>query len=175
MENGTLSHERIQGAIEASGIMLSKEKKMTNDDPPILGYHDVEINVDGKSIPIEIKTCSDVAFEYRKSSGKAPGYHIGQLLIYMYIDNHDLGLLLYENKNTHELLGIPVEMTPGHELWVENTFDWCREVKSASDADKLPKKQTRANAKICKSCPMKELCFNSSPDGEDIKLLGQLA
>ena len=49
-------------------------------------------------------------FEYRKKSRKAKSGHLIQLLIYMKILKKAKGVLIYENKNNHELLTIPVEI-----------------------------------------------------------------
>ena len=56
MTNGTKSHERIQEAIEASGIMIDSEFKITYDDPPIFGYGDVMLDWEGEELLGEIKT-----------------------------------------------------------------------------------------------------------------------
>ena len=175
MRNGTLSHERIQKAIKDSGIMISQEQKIVHDDPPIFGYQDVEIEWNEAAVPVEIKTCNDRSFEIRKESRKALPYHIAQLAIYMKIRNKQLGLLVYENKNTHELLAIPVEMDDELNEWVDEHFDWCRKVRSAYDAGTKPKKQPRSNAKICKTCPVKDICDTLPKDGIDIPLMRQLS
>ena len=175
MRNGTLSHERIQKAIEDSGIMIAKETKIVSNDPPIFGYQDVEVEWNGAAVPGEIKTCNDRSFELRKDSGKALPYHISQLAIYMRVRESDHGVLIYENKNTHELLVIPVEFDDKLNAWVDNLFDWCKTVKGASDAETLPKKQLRSNSKICKTCPLRETCASASNDGVDIPMLEQLS
>ena len=175
MRNGTLSHERIQKAIEDSGIMISKESKIINADPPIFGYQDVEVELNGAAVPGEIKTCNDRSFELRKESGRALPYHIAQLAIYMRIREKENGVIIYENKNTHELLVVPVEANDEINAWVDKLFDWCRDVKKASDEDTLPKKQLRSNSKICKSCPVREACDSLAKDGVDIPMLEQLS
>lgn len=158
MRNGSLSHERIQKAIQDAGIMISTEKKIVHSDPPIFGYRDAEILWDGASVPIEIKTTSEASFDRRKESRTPLPYHVAQLLIYMYIENHDMGGILYENKNTHELLFMPVELDDDYKDWVEKTLDWCRLVKKASDDNLLPHKNYRSNSKVCKTCPVLDVC-----------------
>ena len=174
MRSGTLSHERIQKAIQDSGIMIETETKILHNDPPILGYRDGLIEWNGAAIPIEIKTCNDRSFEARKASGKALSYHIEQLLIYMRIKDHDLGLIIYENKNTHELYVVPVEMSDEYKLWLDNTFDWLRKVKQAHVNRTMPANMYRSNSKVCKSCPLLETCKTSPPGTVAIKPLEPL-
>lgn len=175
MRNGTLGHERIQKAITDAGIMITNEKKMINADPPIFGYRDAEIDWKGSSIPVEIKTTSERAFEMRKSMGTPAPYHVAQLLIYMHIEQHEMGIILYENKNTHELLAMPVEMNDTYRDWLNEAFEWMRTVKKASDANTLPIVKYRSNSKICKSCPVREACKEMKDGTVDIEPLRSLS
>lgn len=169
MENGSLSHERIQRAVEKTDIFVSKEKKIIVSDPPIFGFQDLELFWNDGNLPVEIKTTRDIAFQRRKESGTALPYHRAQLLIYMYVQNYELGLILYENKDTHELFGVPLAMTDENRAWVEKTFNWMRSVRKAWEDRKLPAKNYRANSKVCKKCPLKALCATLPTEG-DIKL-----
>ena len=169
MKNGSLSHERIQEAAEKSGIFVSKEKKIIVNDPPIFGFQDLEVDWNGGNLPVEIKTTRDMAFQRRKDSGTALPYHRAQLLIYMYVQNYELGMILYENKDTHDLFGVPIEMTDANREWVEKTFKWMRSVRKAWEDRQLPKKNYRANSKVCKKCPLASVC-NTLPVEGDIQL-----
>lgn len=175
MRSGTLGHERIQKAMEDAGIMISKEEPIRYSNPPIFGYQDAELLINDAPLPIEIKTTNDASFMRRKEAGTALNYHIAQLAIYMYVRDKDMGAILYENKNTHELLMIPVEMDERIKSWVEQMLEWCRTVKAASDANTIPKKTYRSNSKICKSCPVKDACMNADIGEIIINPLEQLA
>lgn len=166
MQNGSYSHERIQKAVAKTAIVASIEKKIIHNDPPIFGYQDLELLWNEGNLPVEIKTTRDIAFQRRKDAGTALPYHRSQLLIYMYIQGFDLGVILYENKDTHELLAIPLEMTPENRLWVENAFEWMRKVHKAWVDRKLPKKNYRANSKVCKSCPLAKVCATLPVEGD---------
>jgi len=165
MTNGTKSHERIQKAIEDSGIMVDSEFKIIHNDPPIFGYGDVIVNHDGEELLIEIKTAMQEGFEYRKKSRKAKGGHLIQLLIYMKILKKARGVILYENKNNHELLAIPVEVNDYYIKWVDQTFEWMRTVRKSWEDKVLPKKNYRSNSKICKTCPLRAVC-DQAGEGE---------
>ena len=174
MRSGTFSHERIQQAIGDSGILIENETKMTYDNPPMLGYRDSLVMWNGEEVAVEIKTCNDNSFEARKNSRKALPYHIEQLLMYMRIGGQKIGVIIYENKNTHELLAIPVEMDAEYEEWLDKLFAWMETVYSAWEAGELPKKKYRSNSKVCAACPLKNHCDYQDAFGVDIPVLEHL-
>lgn len=168
MTNGTKSHERIQQAIEDAGIMIDSEFKVTYDDPPIFGYGDVMLDWEGEELLGEIKTAMQEGFEYRKKSRKAKSGHLIQVLIYMKILKKTKAVLIYENKNNHELLAIPVELNDYYVQWTNKAFDWMRAVRKAWEDRTMPKKNYRSNSKICKTCPLAAVCANAGEG--DIKM-----
>ena len=161
MTTGTKSHERIQQAMEDAGFLIDSEFKIINNDPPIFGYGDVILNWEEEELLGEIKTMPNEGFEYRKTAGKPKLGHLVQLLIYMKILNRSRAILIYENKNNHELLIFPVEINEYMYQWVENTFEWMRTVRKAWTDKTLPEKNYRSNSKICKTCPIREACDNA--------------
>ena len=158
MTNGTLSHARIQKAMEDAGILKQAEFKIVSNDPPIFGYGDVILEWQGKELLGEIKTMMNEGFEYRKLHRKPKTGHLVQLLIYMKILQKRKAVLIYENKNNHELLVLPVEINDYYIKWVNNAFDWMRTVRKAWENKTLPEKTYRSNSKICKSCPLAKVC-----------------
>ena len=168
MTNGIKGHERIQQAIKDSGILIQDEFKIINEDPPIFGFGDALVDWDGEELLLEIKTAMQEGFEYRKKSRKAKSGHLIQILIYMKILKKRRGVILYENKNNHELLAIPVEVNDYYIKWVDQTFEWMRTVRKAWEEKTLPKKNYRSNSKICKTCPLRAVC-DQAGEGE-IKL-----
>jgi CRISPR/Cas system-associated exonuclease Cas4 (RecB family) len=174
MTNGTKSHERIQKAMADAGILVDSEFKITYQDPPIFGYGDVILNWEGEELLGEIKTAMQEGFEYRKRTGKAKAGHLIQILIYMKILNKSKGVLIYENKNNHELLAIPVEVNDYYVKWINQTFDWMREVRKSWEEKVLPKKNYRSNSKICKTCPLAKVCDSAGEGKVKIKSLEPL-
>lgn len=168
MRNGTKSHERIQEAVRATPIFLSEEKRMVSEDPPIFGFQDLELLWDGGSLPAEIKTTNSLSFQRRKDSGTALNYHISQLLIYMKIELAEMGVIIYENKDNHELFAVAVEMDEKNREWVDEAFEWMRTVYKAWTDKTLPRKNYRANSKICKGCPLSKGCAELPSEGEAI-------
>jgi len=168
MTNGTKSHERIQQAMADAGIVVDSEFKITYNDPPIFGYGDVMVNWKGEELLLEIKTAMAEGFEYRKKTRKAKSGHLIQLLIYMKILKKARGVLVYENKNNHELLAIPVVVNDYYIKWVDQAFEWMRTVRKAWEDKTLPSKNYRSNSKICKTCPLAKVCADAGTG--DVKL-----
>ena len=180
MTAGTLSHARIQAAMIDSGVAKvyrdednneTTEFKITHSDPPIFGYGDVMLDWQGEELIGEIKTMMNEGFEYRKASGKAKTGHLMQLLIYMKILKRPKGVMIYENKNNHELLLIPVEVNDHYRRWVDQAFDWMRTVRKAWEDKTLPVKNYRSNSKICKSCPIRKACESAGTGVVKLKSL----
>jgi CRISPR/Cas system-associated exonuclease Cas4 (RecB family) len=174
--NGTLGHERIQGAIEASGLLdqtmvmdpiprkynkqthPAMEFRVSSENPPFDGYGDVMLNINDERVIGEIKTITNEGFEYKKNSRKPKMGHLMQLLIYMDVWNINKGVMIYENKNNHELLTLPIVMNNHYRRWVDQAFDWMREVYANWKKQELPQKPYRSNSKICKVCPIQKAC-----------------
>ena len=174
MTAGTKSHERIQQAMEDAGILKNSEFKITYPDPPIFGYGDVILEWENEDLLGEIKTMPNEGFEYRKLAGKPKAGHLIQLLIYMKVLNKSKAILIYENKNNHELLIFPVELNEYSFKWVENAFEWMRTVRKAWENKTLPEKNYRSNSKICKTCPIRATCDLAGSGEIKIKSLESL-
>jgi CRISPR/Cas system-associated exonuclease Cas4 (RecB family) len=175
MTAGTKSHERIQEAMgNVPDFLVDSEFKITNNDPPIFGFGDVILNWGGEELLGEIKTMPSEGFEYRKAAGKAKTGHLIQLLIYMKILKKARAVLIYENKNNHDLLIIPVEINDYYKKWVNAAFDWMREVRTAWENKTLPTKNYRSNSKICKTCPLTKVCADAGVGELKIKSLEPL-
>lgn len=169
MDSGTDRHTRIQKAMEDAGILVSKEVSTSYDDPPIFGYVDSFINFKDSEYIVEIKTCNNDSFDRHKKSNSASSYHILQLLIYMKIYKKTKGIILYENKNTHDLLAIPININQNHVDFIDYLFQWMREVYEAWTNKTIPQVPFKSNSiKICMSCPLRDACINA-PEG-DIKI-----
>lgn len=175
MTAGTKSHERIQEAMgNVPDFLVDSEFKITNDDPPIFGFGDVILNWGGEELLGEIKTMPSEGFEYRKAAGKAKTGHLIQLLIYMKILKKARAVLIYENKNNHDLLIIPVEINDYYKKWVNAAFDWMKDVRKAWEDKALPTKNYRSNSKICKTCPLTKVCADAGVGEIKIKSLEPL-
>lgn len=160
MSSGTDGHARIQKAITDAGIMVEEEKRVVSSDPPIFGFADAIIQWEEEQPIVEIKTMKEESFAYRKHA-KPPSYHLMQLIIYMKILGKKIGILLYENKNTHELHAITVEPTEEYKAWADYAFDWMKTVRKSWEDKVLPQKPYRSNSKVCKTCPIQKACASA--------------
>ena len=179
MNAGTMSHDRIQQAMLDSGVAkkfldekyfeeTGKEKdttefKVTHSDPPIFGWGDAMLEIENEEVVGEIKTMKSESFEYYKNKGEPADYHVKQLIIYMKILGKAKGALIYENKNNHDLLVFPIEVTDQYKNWINTTFDWMKVVYKSWKDKQLPQKNYRTNSKICKGCPVKAVCALAEP------------
>ena len=175
MTAGTKSHERIQQAMADAGILKDAEFKIVNNDPPIFGFGDVILEWGGEDLLGEIKTMMNEGFEYRKAHNKPKTGHLIQLLIYMKILGKKRAVLIYENKNNHDLLVLPVEVNDYYRQWVDGAFQWMRDVRKAWEAKTLPTKNYRSNSKICKTCPLSKVCADAGVGSIKIKSLEALS
>ena len=176
MQGGTKSHERVlDGALMQSGMAIDVEFKVTTDDGLVHGYCDGLVNWQDEDYVLELKTCKDESFEYLKNKGKPRIYNVEQLIIYMKILNKGKGIVLYENKNTHELLPFVVVANEHYKKWVDNLWTWMKEVKGASEAKQLPIKTYRSNAKVCKKCPLVSECLKAGAGVIKIQPLEELS
>ena len=189
MSSGTLSHSRIEKALLESGIVKVYKKenpqtkeledttefKVISSNPPIFGYGDCMIVWNDEEIVGEIKTQNNEAFEYRKRVGKPKQDHVAQTLIYMKVLKRSKGIIIYENKNNHELLLFPIEVNDNYRGWIDNTFEWMESISSAWKNKQLPIKNYRNNAKICKKCPVKKTCDQAGDGIIKIESLKELS
>lgn len=166
MSNGSYAHDRIQKLFESSDILIAKEMKVTYNDPPILGYADVLVRWQGERVVGEIKTARDESFIHRRMKMQAMGGHLLQTLIYMDRIGTDKGFLLYENKNSQEFLTILVEMTERNRQILDEAYEWMRNTHKAFKDDTLPTRPFKSiRNKVCKTCPVKKVCWEVEPDG----------
>jgi CRISPR/Cas system-associated exonuclease Cas4 (RecB family) len=180
MKNGVKSHERILGmALKNSGIAVDIEFEISHNgkDGTLLlgGFCDGMVNWKNDDYVLELKTSNNEAFEYRKNVGQPKTGHVEQLLLYMKVLKKAKGVILYENKNTHELLAFPIEANETYKQWINTTFDWMEVVKDAWKEKNLPMKPYRSNSKICKGCALKTDCFKAEAGTIKIEPLEELS
>lgn len=172
METGTDAHARIQANLQNSKLKVIIEQELLVEDPPVRGFVDAIIeDFNGVNLVIEIKTTRTEAWNARRAKNKGPSYQVLQLLLYLYFLGEEYGVLLYEDKNDHQKLLIPVQMTEKNREAVEKVVEWMREVHKAYKEDKLPTNPFRSNSKICKECPVQKWCFNQPEGDTDIEVL----
>ncbi len=168
MNAGTDAHTRLQNILVEAGVAVEIEKELKLEYPPIRGYADAIIDVDGQHYVAEFKTTRNEAFESYGLRGKPNISHVIQVLIYMHITGLP-GFVMYQNSNSRELLVFPIDMD---EDLLNKTLDWLKQVYDAYKADKLPVRDLYAYgskpSKECQNCPVRKVCAEL-PSG-DIKI-----
>lgn len=162
MAHGTQAHDRIQGLIKAITNYfksVNMEVEITNEYPPIRGFADAIIDFEDFSVIAEIKTAKQEVWDTRKNEMSPTPNHMLQLLAYMHIKEITEGFFLYENKNTQELLAIPVVMNDKNKQIIENLFLWLREVWDNYKEGGLPMRPFIKTQSACKYCPVKKVCW----------------
>lgn len=168
MLNGTYAHTRLESIIEKTGVLKEKEREILSEDPPIRGFADLVLDWDGKEVIGEIKTTKEEQYLLKQTSMKPSGNHLIQILSYMKVEGAEQGFLLYENKNTQEIVIIPVNMTESNRQLIDGVFDWMREVYKAYTDNTLPMRAFTKTQWACKGCPVKTKCWKEmkAEDGE---------
>jgi len=164
MAYGTEAHARIQKVFRDTGILVEEERKVVTDDqpdmPPIFGYADLIIKWQGEEAVGEIKTTTTESYVSKKAKSTPAGYHLIQLLIYMKVLGLNKGFFLYENKNTQQLLIMPVTWNVDNKKLVEDTFDWMNKVYANWQEGTLPQRPFKSEKSVvCKTCPFKKHCW----------------
>jgi CRISPR/Cas system-associated exonuclease Cas4 (RecB family) len=159
MAQGTQAHERIQGLIRTMPNFVAEEEEIINEYPPIRGFIDLIMDYNGTVIG-EIKTAKQEVWDTRRSEMKSSGNHMLQLLTYMKLKNAKEGFFLYENKNTQEVLIIPVQMNERNKKIIDDTFTWLCEVWDNFKDGDLPMRMFTKSTPTCKYCPIKKECWS---------------
>lgn len=168
MLNGTYAHDRIQKIMEKTGVLKETEKEIRYDDPPIRGFVDAILEWEGKEVVGEIKTTKMETFDLKAAANKPSGNHNIQILMYMKVLEIDEGFVMYENKNTQEILIIPVAMNESNRELIDRVFEWLREVYAAYTNDTLPERGFAKSSYPCKGCPVKAKCWKELKDEEGV-------
>lgn len=165
MDAGADAGKRLAKLLDKAGLLIDDEAEARYEDPPIFGYIDALINWKDEEVVVEIKTCKSSSWGWRAANNTVPGYQLIQLLIYMYVTNHEKGFFLTENKDTHEIFILPVKMNQQNKQLVEDVFDWMRTVhKNAVDGE-LPQRPFTKSSMQCKGCPVFEKCWEGKEGG----------
>jgi len=168
MAQGTQAHERLQGLIEKMGAPIKSvqtEIEIKNEYPPIRGFIDLVINWDDEEVLGEIKTAKQEVWDTRQAEMSPSANHMLQLLTYMKLRNVKEAFFLYENKNTQEILLIPIQMNDKNKELIDNFFVWLCEVYDNFKDGGLPIRPFVKTSYACKGCPIKKECW-AGPTGE---------
>lgn len=170
---GSDAHDHLQEMILENNPTAIIEEEFNVTDPTMRGF--IDVYFPDQNVPLEIKTCNARGFEIRKEKMEATEYQMRQLLVYMKIKNADFGLMLYECRDTFEIIIIPVVMTPERKEYIDAVFAWMLEIEKAKKAEELIKvfPGKRSNSRICGDCSIRAACEAADEGVVEIPLMNK--
>lgn len=172
MAQGTQAHERLQNLIKSMPEPVKSvdtEVEIKNEYPPVRGFIDLIITWQDKKVIGEIKTAKQEVWDTRQVEMSPSANHMLQLLTYMKLKEIDEGFFLYENKNTQEILLIPIQMNEKNKLIINNLFEWLSGVWDNFQGGSLPIRPFEKSSYACKGCPIKKECWSGLHGEVEIK------
>lgn len=163
MQYGTEAHERLQKLISKFPEYKAQEIEILNDYPPVRGFADLLMDY-GTEVIGEIKTAKQEVWDQRHVTMSSSPNHKLQLLMYMHIKNVEEGFFVYENKNTQEILVIPMFMNARNKKIVEDLFIWLREVYDNYKDGDFPMRPFTKTSSACKYCAVKKACWKKGSE-----------
>lgn len=167
--HGRYVHDKIEELFRNTEEFVSTEAEVFLKDPPVRGFIDVILKIDGEWVIVEVKSIRSEKFNIKANSQKPDVHHLYQMLIYLKGTGKDRGVLLYENKNDQSIAMIPIEMDEENEKIINDAFAWMREVynnwESGPNGENLPKRNFTKSTWVCKSCPLFNTCWNERDAG----------
>lgn len=167
-DNGHATHERLYGYFEKMGILIADEVPVNTVlnwkdkyEVPIEGTTDGLINWNGEKI-IELKSIADAGFAQRRLFNKPKADHYKQIQIYMAATGVDSGFVIYENKNTQQILTFEIHKD---EEFLDKLFKKYAKIYKAYKDDKLPKRYKSPTSEHCKYCNLRDFCWSDSDEG----------
>ena len=137
--------------------VVSSEITIPNN-PLIAGRADIIVSLGNELHVVDIKSINDYAFKLLKEGSREPdeGY-VKQLNLYMHFFGIKKGFLLFDNKNTQELLEVPV---PYNQELALQCIERFKRIKEMIEKNIMPEKpQFSDNEKWkCDYCAYKSEC-----------------
>jgi CRISPR/Cas system-associated exonuclease Cas4 (RecB family) len=176
---GRVHEEAVLRDLRAAGIeILEQQTALSWPEYQLTGHVDGVIVVDGKAVPIEIKSSSDhiwrsIAYrgrgvyawhEVERAFQGKPWLrrYLAQLQVYMLCKNSDVAILLMKNKSTGALLQINVPLDYGY---AESLIQRCERINAHVAAGTLPDRIPYGED-TCGECPFAHLCLPDMPAGK---------
>lgn len=173
MENGIDRHTRFEALMNEmdAEILIANEEEVLSDDPPVRGFIDSQIQWQGKRWIVEFKTKPTSKFRKLRAAGKPPLYNVIQMLVYMHIKRFKYGMLVYEDKDKHDMYAVPIAMEGSIKDYTKDLVAWMNEVYETVTGDdkQLPKRAFTEKSKECKYCPVKKICWDDEEGEVEIR------
>lgn len=149
-EHGDHTHMRFMSVLFTLGLVTAVEVKIP-DHEIIHGRADAIISVDGEPYVVELKSVGS----YKFKKGEADADHIKQLQLYLHFFKINKGILLYENKDTQDLMEFAFEYNPN---LVKEILAGFEKLQKQVDANEMPEVPADLDDWRCKFCDYAESC-----------------
>lgn len=162
-DNGHKVHERLTQYFKDFGVLEAAEVLI--EHPPHLpvpigkAFADAIIVWNNQRIVVEIKSCRSEMFLARKMYEKPKDDHYRQIQLYMDALQIDYGMIIYEDKNSQELLIFDINID---RQYLDDLYKTYTKIINLHKEKKLPNRPYRSiTSKACSGCLAKEVCWSS--------------
>ena len=192
-EEGNLHEPALLRQLGEAGVVVVQQQCPFEDKSlSIFGKIDAMVKDNGAGlIPLEIKTCSPRAFDKFHSIDdirEADKYYyrgwVTQMLLYLYLTEHESGLILLKNKATGEVRQIEVNLDDQGLQAVENALQRAKKINNAIDTGLQPE-AIPYDRSLCGECGYRIECWGEEekfgpgtkdiPEGELLTILDERA
>ena len=175
-DEGNLHERAMLREIEEAGFELVEQQRAFEWRKfQLSGRIDAKIRLNGKLIPLEIKSCSPNIFPSIKGSTTEEMIHSrhiwirrypGQIMTYMLMDNKDEGIIIFKNKTTGEKCQKNFKL---NYEYVESILKKLEKVNEHVTKNEIPEVEI---SEECNSCGFsKTVCFPDKDYGPGFVIL----
>lgn len=154
MKMGNKLHESIVGDLFSAGVRIVASEISIPENDFIHGRADVIISHKNELVVVDIKSIAGYGYKLI-TDNKLNSEHIDQVNLYLHFFNLKKGLIIYTNKNTQELIEIPVEY---NELRALELLENLKILKQKINKKEIPDIPENIESWKCSYCKFKETC-----------------
>ena len=154
---GDSVHLRWQTILTLVGVLEKAEVPVENKKYDLIGHCDGILNINGERMALEIKSINSMGFS-RLTEPKED--HVRQVSIYMDCLGLEKGIILYENKDRHEVKEYVIKKSKKVVREYKQVID---RVKIAINENVPPKKESPTpNSTACRWCNYTHICHTEA-------------
>lgn len=159
--NGHGVHDRWQEYLQNMGILEQAEVPMSVSEPiPMRGYADGIINWGGRKL-IEIKSINTQRFEWRRTYKRPDEKTYAQAQCYLFMSGLDAGYVIYENKDTQDVLIFPIYKD---QKLIDKELRRYVKIYQMYEEGKTPARPYKRDSRQCGECDLIKYCWDVLDD-----------
>lgn len=155
---------RLLGYFDGMGVLIGTQVPVPqrNGLPPVSGFIDAIIEWDGPVI-VEIKSIKHEGFLMRKNYKKPTARHYRQIQWYLHYYELDRGIVIYECKNTQELLAFKIKRDTE---FCEKQMKKYAKIYDKATQKERPNRPYKQSSDMCQYCKLLTVCWTESENNE---------